>query len=427
MTDQRVSFGRLWPLMLTVFVDMVGWAFVFPIAPFFAKRLGATPFVVGLLPAVYALAQLITAPLWGRVSDLRGRRPVLLLGISIAGVAHLIFAFASSNWAMARFDNQALLAILLLSRLVGGAGGASTGIVQAFVGDAIRPEERAKAFGWISAATSAGIMFGPALGSLATNIGPAFPGLVAATLCVVNLGFAQRFLHETTSHETRAGARSVAPGLIRARASEVLQRPRRPVSRLIWIYAFGMMAFAAMNAMLALFLDARFGFTEKTIGWAYSGIGVVGVLMRVIILDPTVRWLGERGVMRLGLAALTVSLVLQPFAPSLVVYGFVVLLVPIGTALLFPANSSLVTRFIAERHELGAIMGVQQTYGGVARLIGPLWSGWAFQQLGSGAPFFLCAGLTAITYLVAIGLEAPPRLKSQTPPAEPAAAVAGTG
>jgi predicted MFS family arabinose efflux permease len=176
-----------------------------------------------------------------------------------------------------------------------------------------------------------------------------------------------------------------------------------------------MMAFMASNAMLALFLQERFGFTEKSIGWAYSGIGVIGLLMRSVVLDPAVRWLGERGVMRLGLGALAASFALQPFAPSLELYAAIVVLVPIGTALLFPANSSLVSRF-AGRSELGTVMGVQQTYGGLSRLVAPLWAGWAFQSLGAGSPFLICAVLMAATWSFALGLEAPPRSKEEAPP-----------
>jgi MFS family permease len=137
-----------------------------------------------------------------------------------------------------------------------------------------------------------------------------------------------------------------------------------------------------------------------------------------------VRWAGERGVMRLGLIALAAGFALQPLAPTLWVYGATVLLIPIGTALLFPATTSLVTRY-AERHELGATMGVQQAYGGVARLLGPLWAGAAFQLLGPGAPFFIASALAATTLAFALGLEPPPRprtLEASTPAAAPATA-----
>ncbi len=417
MAPDRVSLGRLWALMATVFVDMAGFLLVIPLMPFYATRLGASAFVVGAMVSLFAVAQLATAPLWGRLSDRIGRRPMLLLGISISVGAHLLFALACSDLAMRSMSSVQTLVILGLSRLVQGAGGATTGVVQAYVGDAIVAEERAKALGWITAATSAGVMLGPALGSLTSTLGPAAPGLSAALLCVVNLLFAWRWLPESTSHESRSTARSAAQRPLARQMLLVAAHPRRPVARLIWIYAVPMMAFMAMNGILALYLQARFAFTEKTIGYLYTYVGTISLVMRSLILGPAVRRLGEVGAMRLGLLSLVAGFALQALAPSTPVFLAVIVLVPVGTALLFPATTSLVSRF-AERHELGATMGVQQAYGGVARLIGPLWAGAAFQALGPGAPFWISAVLAFATFLFAGGLAAPAR--EPAPAEEPA-------
>ena len=408
---ERVSLGRLWALMLTVFVDMLGFLMVVPILPLYAKNLGATAFDVGLMVSVYAVAQLATSPFWGKLSDRRGRRPMILLGITISAAANLLFAVACSTWALGHFDSHHLIGILYFSRFVQGAGGATTGVVQAYVGDAVIPEERAKALGWISAATSAGVMIGPAIGSLSWAIAPVAPGLIAAALCVVNFVSAKRFLPESSSHEARADARKAPPGAVRRRLAAVLSHPTQPVSRLVWIYGVGMMAFMAMNAILALFLQARFGFTEETIGYVYTGIGTISLVMRSIVLGPAVHRLGERGVMRAGLTSLMLSFALQPLAPTLPLYLLALVLVPIGTALLFPATSSLVSRF-SQRHEFGAVMGVQQAYGGVARLVGPVWAGAAFESWGSGSPFWISSILALATLLFAWGLEAPRRAKA---------------
>lgn len=406
MTAGQVSLGRLWALMLTVFVDMVGFLIVVPLLPFYADRLGASAFLVGLMISAFALAQLVTSPTWGRLSDHHGRRPVIQVGIVISALAHTLFAFASSDWALERYGARELLALLFLSRLIQGAGGATTGVVQAYVGDAIVPEERAKALGWISAATSAGVMIGPAVGSLAALAGPAVPGLVAASLCALNLAFARRFLPESASDEARSEAASRPRGGLRRRLLEISTHPRLPVPRLIWIYAAGMMAFMAMNAMLALYLQARFGFTEKSIGYLYTYIGTISLVMRSLLLGPAIRWLGEIGALRLGLLSLCAGFALQPIAPSVAAFVAVLVLVPVGTALLFPATSSLVSQFSA-RSELGATMGVQQAYGGVARLVGPIWAGAAFSLLGPGSPFWISGAIVAATLVFSLGLEPP--------------------
>ena len=420
MAPDRVSLGRLWALMALVFADMVGFLIILPLMPLYADRLGASAFLIGAMVSAYAVASLAMAPLWGRFSDHHGRRPALMLGVLIAAAAHLLFAFACSDFAMGILSPNALVVVLFASRLVQGAGGATTSVVQAYVGDAIVPEERAKALGWITAATSAGVMLGPAIGSLVAALGPATPGLVAAGLCVLNILFAWKWLpesHHDRAHATGAPGEAPRPSL-RRKFWAIASEPTSPVARLVWIYAIAMMGFMAMNAILALFLNKRFGVTQSSIGYFYTYIGTISLVMRSLILGPTVRRFGETRVLKMGLVALALGFALQPLAPSIPVFACVVLFIPVGTALLFPATTSLVTRF-ASRTDLGATMGVQQTFGGVARLLGPLWAGAAFQYWGSGAPFWIAAVLTAGTLVFANGLRAVEPV-SAAPSPEPA-------
>src|ERR671928_82017 len=160
--------GKLFVLMVTAFVEMVGLLMVLPLLPFYAKALGAGGFVVGLLVSSFAIAQLIASPFWGRFSDRYGRRPALLIGLTASAIAYIIFAYASSLW------------LLFVMRIVQGAGGGTVSVIQAYVADAVRPEDRAKGLGWLSAATNAGVALGPLLGSLTMSGGRSTPGLVAA-------------------------------------------------------------------------------------------------------------------------------------------------------------------------------------------------------------------------------------------------------
>src|SRR5690606_20785270 len=176
--------------MITAFVDMVGLLMVVPLLPFYAMELGGAGMIVGVLVSSYAVAQLVSAPLWGRVSDRYGRRPALLAGLAFSAVAYVIFSYAGSTL------------VLLLSRLVQGAGGGTTGVIQAYVADATEPENRARSLGWISAATNLGVAIGPVLGSLTYTLGREAPGLFAAGLCLLNMTFAWRFLKE--SHDVEA-------------------------------------------------------------------------------------------------------------------------------------------------------------------------------------------------------------------------------
>jgi multidrug resistance protein len=380
------SMRQLWVLMATVFVDMIGFLMVLPLLPFYAKQLGATATEVGALVSAFAFAQLVTSPLWGRMSDRYGRRPLILMGLLSSAVAYVLFGLSNSLW------------LLFASRLVQGAGGATTGVVQAYVADAVEPKERAKALGWLTAATSAGVMIGPLLGSFTTYLGPHAPGFLAAGLCLLNALSAWLWLPEPKRRE-ETGTQPIAGGTAVAKRqplfqamSGVLRHPTAPVSALIWIYAIGMMGFMAMNGVLALYLAQVFGVSEKTIGWYYAYVGSVSLVMRGVLLGPAVRRFGEVGVTRLGAVALVLGLVTLPLAPNLPILALTALFVPVGTALLFPATTALVSA-LAPRSETGQIMGVQQFFGGVARMLGPLWAGFVFQNIGVRYPFWLAAVL----------------------------------
>jgi multidrug resistance protein len=377
--------------MITAFVDMVGLLMVLPLLPFYTLDLGGGGLIVGVLVSSYALAQLISAPLWGRISDRYGRRPALIAGLAFSVVAYVIFSYAAALW------------VLLLSRVVQGAGGGTTGVIQAYVADATEPENRARSLGWISAATSLGVAIGPVLGSLTFVWGREAPGLVAAGLCLVNMLFAWRFLRE--SHDVNAAS---AAGLRVRRSREavaiVLTRPAEPASRLIWIYAIAMGAFQGMTAVLALFLGLRFGVTEETIGFYFMYIGAISVVTRALVLGPVVDRLGEARLSRIGSVLLALGLTLIPFTHTFLPLALAVALVPIGTAFTFPCITSLLSRVI-ERHERGLYMGVQQTFGGAARVLGPIWAGWAYDHLGVGVPFWTSAALVAATLLLGLGME----------------------
>jgi multidrug resistance protein len=374
--------------MVTAFVDMVGLLMVLPLLPFYAVELGGSGMAVGVLVSAYAVAQLLSAPLWGRVSDRYGRRPALLIGLTASAAAYLVFAFAGSLWA------------LLLSRLVQGAGGGTTGVIQAYVADATEPENRARSLGWISAATNLGVAIGPVLGSLSFAFGREAPGLFAAGLCLLNIGFAWRFLRE--SHVSRELGAEQRVRRSREALWGVVRQARDPASRLIWVYAIAMGAFQGMNSIFALYLGFRFGVTERTIGWFFMYIGVIAVVTRAGVLGPMVDRLGETRLSRLGTVLLAVGLALIPFATGYGTLALAVALVPVGTAFTFPCITSLLSRVI-ERHERGLYMGVQQTFGGLARVLGPLAAGWAYDHIGVGIPFWAAAALVAATLLVGAG------------------------
>jgi MFS family permease len=393
---------------MAAFLDMVGYAIVFPLLPFYAVRLGGGAQIVGWLVAAFSIAQVASSPLWGRFSDRWGRRPGLLISLAGSAVAFVIFGFATSLW------------LLFLSRLVQGASGGTTGVMQAYVADTVPPEGRAEALGWLSAATSAGVMIGPALGSLSWWFGPEAPGLLAAALCVANLAFAWRWLPESRPGDFESGAAPLATGLTLETAPdlahrqthqslttmlwETLRYPTKEASELIWIYTVGMMAFSALTAVLTLFLMERFHVRESNIGYIFVFLGMLSVVMRAGVLGRLVRALGEVRVIQLGAVLLMVGFAIYPWPQRFSVMIFVMALVPIGTALLFPSTTALLSRR-GPKEQLGQLMGVQHAFGGASRVVGPLWAGAAFQYLGPAAPFYLAAVIVGVAAVLSSRLR----------------------
>ncbi|MES2123891.1 MAG: MFS transporter [Gemmatimonadota bacterium] len=377
---KRDQFRQLGVLIAVNFVDMLGFAMVLPLLPFYALKLDATPEIIGWMIASFSITQLVAAPLWGRVSDRYGRRPALMIGLLASAIAFLVFGFADALW------------LLFLSRIVQGAGGGTTGVAQAYVSDTVAPSDRARALGWLSAATSAGVMVGPAIGSVAAHLGREAPGYVAAGLCFLNVLAAYRWLPESRPPEKM--------GLLTQRkpvwhgAWEVLRNPAGKVERLIWVYGMGMLAFSLLTSILALWLGKRFGVNETTIGYFFVYNGLLALLLRSLVLGPVVDRIGEVWAMRAGALTLGFGLLLYTQAPSIFSLIFIIPFVPIGTALLFPASTSLLSR-ASDPNELGTTMGVAQTFAGIARVIAPIVGTIAFQRLGSEAPFVL-GGLTML-------------------------------
>lgn len=376
---------QLWVLMAAVFIDMVGALIVLPLLPFYADRYDAGGWLIGLMTSIFAAAQLLSAPFWGRLSDRYGRRPVILAGLVASALAYVCFGLANS------------LVLLFVTRLLQGFGAGTIGVLQAYVSDAVEPSQRAKAFGWLTAAASAGVSIGPLIGSaLSQLLGQRGPGLFAAGLCLLNVAFAWRLLREPPREPHDEERRTVLHAVW-----EVVRHPRSPVSSLIWVYVLAMMAFMGFTAMMALYLKDRFGITETNIGWFYAYVGVVSVLMRAVALGPILDRIGEVRAMRTGSVAMALGFLAIPSLDRLSLFLLASTLIPVGTALLFPTSTSLLSQR-ARRSEIGQTLGVQQSFRGISGILGPAWAGAAFQWIGLGAPLYLSAGIMAFVTLATL-------------------------
>jgi multidrug resistance protein len=387
--------ARLLILFITAFVDMVGLAMILPLLPYYATRFGANATLVGVLISAYSVAQLAVAPAWGRYSDRVGRRPAIVTGLVVTAAAYALFAVADT------------VVLLLVSRVVQGVGAGTIGVVQAYVADASRPEDRTRALGWLSAVTSLGAVVGPAIGSVLVALGgQRFPGFAAIFSALVAV-FAWRFLAEprmefTTTDPTAPFRKEPIGG--RDAVFRVITHWRETAPRLVWIYAIGIGAFYGTIPIVPLLLEDRLGVTERTIGFFVMYLGGMGVLVRAFLLGPAVDRLGEPRLARVGIWLLGAGLLVTAFARTLpgILAGFT--LMPLGTASLFPCVTGLLSSAVHKR-ERGVYLGVQQTFGGVSRVAFPVAAGLAMDRAGMGTPFAVAAALLVLTLPLTRGLR----------------------
>ncbi len=384
--------NKLVVLMFTAFVDMVGASMILPLVPYYAARMGATGMVIGIILAAFSVAQLVSAPSWGRFSDRYGRRPAILLGLVMSAAAYVIFAWTDS------------LTLLLVSRFVQGIGAGTVGVLQAYVADAMREDDRAMSLGWLSAATSFGVVVGPALGSFLTVVwGHHAPGIGGAALCLSVAVFAWRYLRESSDAVAHAPAAGRAHAG-RAALLRVVTHASEPAPRLVWIYTVAIGAFYGTGQLMPLILADRFGITEKTVGWFFMYFGLMGVLIRALLLGPVVRRFREPRVARLGLVLLAAGLSLAAVSTNYFSLFTSFTLMPLGTAFLFPCITALLSRVVPAA-DRGLQMGVQQTYGGMSRVAVPVGAGLLVDHYGTGVPFLVAGLVVFATLLMATALE----------------------
>ena len=378
-------------LFLTVFIDLLGYGLVIPLLPDFARGLGASAALVGLVVASYSLMQFVFSPILGSLSDRWGRRPLLLATVALNGLAYVLFGLTES------------LALLFAARLLAGVGGANLAVAQAYLSDITPPEGRTKAFGMIGAALGLGFVVGPPLGGLVADAyGVPTLGWVVAGLCLVNLLSAALILPETRDQAARtADAAPVGGGAI-VRASPTLQR-------LFAVYLAFITGFGILTVVGALLWADRFGLGERGVGLTFGLIGLVTALIQGFIgratagRDPTGVLVAGLGLMALGMTAMP----LAPPAAFLTLGLAAIVTFAVGYAFVLPVGTAMVSAEVEPRAQ-GKVLGLYQALGALGRIIGPLLGGAAY-GLDPRAPFFLGGTLLLAALVIATGVRPSPR------------------
>jgi len=381
--------GGLSFLFLTVLVDLIGFGIVLPLLPLYADRFGASGTEVGLLVLVYSLIQLFMAPFWGRLSDKVGRRPVLILGLVGSAISYVVFAYADS------------LALLFLSRILAGVGGSTIPVAEAFIADRTKPEHRAGGLGLIGAAFGLGFTIGPALGGILAGSDLRAPGLLAAGLCAANALLATMFLEESLPEERR-GTRDRPHGLPR-----MLKIARDPaVLHVLGVYFLFSAAWAVLQPTLSLFGAARFGFAEMQVGYLFAFLGLVSALVQGGLVRRLVPIYGEARLVQLSGVPAVAGLFTIGVAtnPTTLLIGLGVLAVGYGIAV--PSALGILSRRASARQQ-GGTLGLGQSAGSMARMLGPLAAGITFDRLGISAPYFMGAIIAGFAVILALRLTQP--------------------
>jgi MFS family permease len=389
-------------LFVTVFLDLVGFGIIIPFLAYYVESFGARAAVVGLLMSSYSLAQFVFAPVWGRLSDRIGRRPILLLGLlgSVAGFT--IFGLAST------------LSMLFLGRALMGIFGATIPTAQAAVADVTAPEDRARGMGLIGAAIGLGFILGPALGGLLANLSSvlrlplfernpyALPCLASAALAASNLVAAAFFLPESLPKERRGSH-------IAERFSRLDQISRgltdARIRRLLLTYFLFMLGFTMMEATLTLFIEGRIGAGDhaqlvRRVGYLFGFIGIIQVALQGGLVGRLARAFGERQLLIAGCSITALSLAAMPAATSWAgIYGCAFGLA-CGHGLSQPSISSLISRASPAESQGGAL-GISQSAASLARVLGPAMGGALFQQVAPSSPYIVAAALSIAAVLCA--------------------------
>lgn len=376
--DKRIAMPMI-ILFVIQFLVMVGFGIVIPILPFLVERMGGSALALGLFMAAYSTMQFFFAPLWGRLSDRIGRRPVLIIGLAGYGLTFFLFGFAGN------------LAILIMVRALSGMiSSAALPTAMAYLADITEGDERSKAMGMIGAATGLGMVFGPAIGGWLEHYSFTTPFFTAGTLALLVLPFAWFLLPETLQAPVFDPARK-RPKITLA----VLRDPMFMLFAYNFTLSFSVAMFETTFAWLAA---AKVGFGPRDLGITFTVAGIFGVIVQGGLIGKLVKKFGDAPLVLSGALACALGLLLIILSSGIVAIILATIVFMIGQSLIGPTSSSLVSKNAKEGQ--GAALGLFQSFGSLGRILGPI-AGGALYGLMIGLPYV--TGAIFLVLMVFIG------------------------
>ncbi len=388
--------ASLFVLFLTVFIDLIGFGMVIPFLSYYAREYGASGIAVGAVVGVYSIMQFFFAPVWGRLSDRVGRRPVLLISLTASFTGYLLFAFTRS------------LTVLFASRVIAGIGGANIGTAQAYIADSTTEENRAKGMGLIGAAFGLGFILGPPMSGILSSIGTKnglagnlLPGLVAAGMSFTAFLIGLSVLAESKPRDLvpRSGLPpQFDPRLWREMISNPILAP------LLAGLFLTLLAVAGMEISVTLHGRDRFNFQQLDMAYMFLFIGVIVATIQGGLLGRIVKKLGEKGVIVTGAVSFAIGFLAVPSihsVPLLYAAGF---FIGVGQGLCYPALISLVSKAAPEA-ERGSMLGLATSVGSLARFVGPILAGFLYDWAQAAGAFYGGAVLMILALVIAMRMR----------------------
>ncbi len=375
-------------IFLIVFIDLLGFSLILPLLPYYAETFGASDTLVGLLVASYAAAQLVGAPLLGRISDRVGRRPVLLISLFGTLVGFLLLGFAKT------------LLVLFIARILDGLTGGNISVAQAYISDVTDARDRSKGLGMIGAAFGLGFIIGPAAGGLLSQWGYAVPAFVAAGLVTINLLMVGLWLPESLTPEKRTTKDDKKPAVTLSALLAALQRPYSG-SLLITRFFFGL-AFAIFQTIFALYALRRFNLDARQTGFILTYVGVLSVIVQGGVVGRLNQRFRDDVLITFCVGLMALSLLGWALTPSVPVLLIVMAPTAFAGGILNTVLSSALTKTV-QPHEIGGILGLSSSIESLTRVIAPTLGGVLLEQLGAWSPgafgALLLAGLLIYVWI----------------------------
>lgn len=387
-----MSRARLGTIFAIVFVDLLGFSLILPLVPFYAKDFGASDTVVGLLVASYAAAQLIGAPILGRLSDRVGRRPVLLISILGTAIGFVILGMANQLW------------LLFFSRILDGVTGGNISVAQAYITDITDEKDRARGLGLIGAAFGLGFIVGPALGGILSTIGAtldvgtlnwsyALPAFLAALIALFNLVAVFIFLPESLTDERRADIANNPNTTFSLRnMRQAFQRPL--VGPLLTTRFFTSLGFTIFTTVFPLYALKRLALQANQTAFVLAYVGILVALVQGVAIGRLSMRFQERQLILASSALMTLALLAWALTPSLLVLLIVLIPLAFSGGVLSTVVNSALTKVVSVE-EIGGILGLSAALESATRVISPTLGGVLLDILGAWAPGIVAALITA--------------------------------